>query len=472
MRSFKTRPITATMALIGTVSLLGLYSAMAREITFSIDWQGPAAAGPGPGFGIPDSFFGFPLDEGQILTPGLPGPPGPNPEFPGPLPPPGIMIDSAPGSPVGTVPGGLGILPSPLMGVEVDALSYGRDRGRRLVFSVDEFASGDVTIAPVFPDVQSEGAVGFAEASADQFRYLGPVAVTPFVAPIPGFGPGNTAISDGDGLFPWGGPGVGLIEPNPPTPGALLDPGDNLDALDADTGLADPFGPIYFSLDSRFADPLEVFPANTGTAGANGFVSGDVLITFAGGAPGVFIPAGVLGLDLIAGPDSDDLDGLALYENGDGLFGPNDVIYFSVRRGSAVIGAPDSLNGMPIEEGDILTLPIPGGVSPFPSIFIPAEALGLGTFRSGSAGAFAPFGDELDALDLPGCRLPGCDGPGADVDFDGDCDVDSVDLAILLSNFGAAGPFVTNTIGDADGDMDVDSTDLAALLSSFGLSCY
>ncbi|MEZ5975726.1 MAG: hypothetical protein R3E96_13060 [Planctomycetota bacterium] len=49
------------------------------------------------------------------------------------------------------------------------------------------------------------------------------------------------------------------------------------------------------------------------------------------------------------------------------------MLLFSVRRGSWVIGQPDSIFGIPIEEGDILTTPLPtamGGVSPFPGIFI------------------------------------------------------------------------------------------------------
>ena len=120
--------------------------------------------------------------------------------------------------------------------------------------------------------------------------------------------------------------------------------------------------PVYFSLDSGFADPLEVFPANSGSAIANGFASGaDILVTAAPGAvPAVFAPAGLLGLDL-AGPDTDDVDALVLAENGTGVYEPSVVFYdwaggatdflaFSVRRGSAIIGAIDSGPiGAPIE---------------------------------------------------------------------------------------------------------------------------
>jgi len=55
---------------------------------------------------------------------------------------------------------------------------------------------------------------------------------------------------------------------------------------------------------------------------------------------------------------------------------------------------------------------------------------------------------------------PACPG-----DLDGDNDTDSVDLNILLTDFGCAG---AGCIGDLDGDNDTDSTDLNILLTDFG----
>jgi hypothetical protein len=370
------------------VSIVLAAPALAQAPTFSIDFQGPM-------IGFPDSFVGAPITEGDILTTALPGPPGPNPPLPliGPLPP-GTMVGAFPGAP-GSFPGGLGILPGLFGCVEVDALSYGLDVLTAIsfgFFSVDEFAAGDgILIAP--PSVNTEGSLGAGEASADVFMYLGPLVATP---PGPPFG--NTAAIDGDGFAPSGAPGVGLFEPNPPTPFLLPDPGDNVDALDVRTYPPEPGGPIYFSLDAAFPDPLEPFPpANCGTAVGNGFSGADVLVSFPGFLPALAIPAAALGLDIL-GPDTDDLDAL-LWDDADGTgtLTAVDAIAFSVRRGSAVIGAPDSAFGVPIEEGDVLTVPAFAGG--FPAIFIAAEAAGLGTLRSGTAG---PFGaDDVDAIDLP-----------------------------------------------------------------------
>ncbi|MFP8876019.1 MAG: PEP-CTERM sorting domain-containing protein [Myxococcota bacterium] len=336
--------------------------------TFSIDLQGPS-------IGLADSFAGLPIDQGTILTTAPPGAPGPNPALPGPLPAPGMMAPGPflPPTPLGAVVG------------EVDAFSYGRDHGSNLLFSVDEFAIG---VAGAAPDVASEGSSGMMEASADVFAYLGPVVPTP-----PGVGAGNVQFYDGDGVAPGTNPGFGLIEANPASFG-LPDDGDNLDAFDNDTTLADVLGPLYFSLDAGFVDPLEGPPVNSGSAALLGVSPADVLVSPPGGFPFVAIPAATLGLDL-QGPGTDDLDALLFDDvDQDGLLSANDFILFSVRRGSAVIGVMDSMIGIPIVEGDILTQPTGAGGPP--AIFVPAEALGLVSAR----GKEEP-GDDLDALDLP-----------------------------------------------------------------------
>ncbi len=440
--------------LVGAAVAAAAVPAMA-QMTFSIDYQGPPISFPDACVGGP------PLTEGDILRTftGFP--------MPGPAPSPCIMIGAGPGglglplwpATVGHPPGIPGF-------VEVDAISYGRERPLRRppgpqaytwYFSVDEFSTG-VPIGPA-PDVFSEGFFGSMEASADIFTDTG-------VGPGPlcgvAFLPSSDSI-DGDGLFPFGAPGLGLMEPNPAGPG-VPDPGTNLDGLDIDTLTTAPgLFPVYFSLDAGFFDPMEGMP-NTASALGNGLgVGGDVYVTMAPGAfPMLFAPAMMLGLDLF-GPDTDDLDALVLWENGTGVYEPTpgpfgwlggaDMLLFSVRRGSAIIGMPDSLCGMPIDAGDILLPPPVAGMPP--GIWIPAEALGLATFRSGTMFT----NDDLDALDVT-CTLV--------ADLNLDSVVDLIDLSMLLANFGCAGP---GCVGDINFSGNVDLIDLSILLSQFGASC-
>lgn len=343
---------------VGLVALLTATTLAAAQPSFSVDLQGPLS--------IPS---GGPFCGADIL---VPTPPAPGP---GPLSLPTVAVPS----------GALGVFPGMQNAAELDALSYGMDDPEAgILFSVDEFAAGTPG-TPLPPAVWTEGAAGAGEASADVFTYLGPPGPVP-----PGQIFGNTATFDGDGFAPSGAPGLGLIEPNPPTQGMVPDPGDNIDALDS---LA-PQERIYFSLDTVFPDPLEVPGFNTGTAAANGFVGGDVLMTAPGAAARLYAPAIALGLDLM-GPDTDDLDGLMLWDTGViGEYEPGlDFLLFSVRRGSAVIGMPDAIFGAPIEEGDVL---VPTGPGAPPGIWVPGEAMGLATMRSGAAGPFGP--DDLDAL--------------------------------------------------------------------------
>jgi len=92
-----------------------------------------------------------------------------------------------------------------------------------------------------------------------------------------------------------------------------------------------------------------------------------------------------------------------VWDNGDGVFQPAaslfqwnqgtaDMVLFSVRRGSALVGQTDSLLGLPIEPGDILFNP--PGPGQRPRILIAAENMGLATERSGQVGE----GDDVDAM--------------------------------------------------------------------------
>ncbi len=385
--------------------------------TFSIDAQGPTVGGGA-------------VTEGDILT----------------------AIGTSMGSPpIAIVPAGgagLAIGATPAGHVELDALSYGLDprldpavsTSNDWFFSVDEFAVGLPGVAA--PSVTSEGALGKAEASGDIYT-----TATSSAAPIPPFVPGlNSLIIDADGSpFPGLGPGLNLFEPNPPTIATLPDTGDNVDAFDLDTPLHILFPlPVYFSLDGSTTDPIE-FPAglpafpNLGTATANSVLPGDILVTAAPGPLTVYAPAVTLGLDIAAPggvtalPDpGTDVDALVLWDDGDAVYQPTtgpyswlpggplpptDMLLFSIRRGSSYIGAIDVLQGLPIEEGDILIPvfdPVDGvlvqdGIEgDFDvGIYIAAEALGLATVRSGVPlfGALG-HGDDLTALDVLQAVIP------------------------------------------------------------------
>jgi hypothetical protein len=340
---------------------------------------------------------------------------------------PGLNDPAAILTPVGAgnFPPPASVIPSAALGlgllVELDALSYGTEpkllnspiAQHHWTFSVDEFAVGRPGVPG--PSVTTEGAFGATQAGSDIYRSS--QSPGPFL-PYPGI---NTGLYDGDGgLTPFAAPGLNLREPGFPTVGSI-DDGDNLDAWDIDEpAFAPVFGTpflqqIYFSLDSVFADPLEApLAINTGSAAAHGFVGGDVLVSgvFPGNPPSLYAAAAQLGLDQL-GPDHDDLDALVLWENGASGYQPTagpyswlngtDMLLFSVRRGSSVIGQTDSLLGLTIEEGDIL-VPM-GNPALLPGIFVPAEALGLVTKRSNTT-LFQGFADDLDALDVQQVPVP------------------------------------------------------------------
>ena len=89
-----------------------LASPAAAQMTFSIDWHGPTV-------GVPDTFGGVPITEGDLLmaAPGVPAL--------GPLPVPGIAYPHGPAG-LGLFPGCVGHPGGTPCVVEVDALSLGQ----------------------------------------------------------------------------------------------------------------------------------------------------------------------------------------------------------------------------------------------------------------------------------------------------------------------------------------------------------
>jgi hypothetical protein len=432
-----------TATLFAALTLGG--EAVAFQLTFSVTYEGPTISVLNSGQ-QPTR-----ITEADLLTFG-PGAPG-FPDAAGPLAPPRVVLH---GDVFGLINYNQcqGHPPGNPCGIEVDSISQGLDPqlvdfsqltgGRRLWFSVDEWAAGD-PISTTSPDVASEAPAG--DSSADIFVEFG-LGLGP-VGPSAGMGT-HVGVFDGDGVrsaAPAGNlyPGMGLIEPNTPMPG-LPDLGDDVDALDIATVLGFPPGGYFVSLDSAFFDPLEGVP-NTGTAALQGVSGADVLLVASpGAAPSVFASAAALGLDFF-GVDSDDLDALVLSENGDGVFQPSatpydwtsggtDMLLFSVRRGSAVIGSPDSIFGVPIEAGDVLTTPLSGGLSLFPGILFAAESLGLRTVRTHGGS----FGDDLNAMDISVAACFDCNNNGVE---------DSVDIST-----GASSDVDSNGIPDECEDID------------------
>ena len=404
-------------------------AAQSPKFHFSIDWQSASMGSP--------SSTGVPMLDGDIYRPATPS----ATPAPGLLPPPAVAAAHASdlGLPVGCSGRGPGIP----CAVEVDAYSQGQDfrfgpnlviTPGDLIFSVDEFAAGRPG-GPA-PNVRSEFVAH--DSAADTFGNLGSLPPGPFM-PMPGR---NIGMVDGDGAFSTSGytyPSIGLKEPTAPIPGPI-DSGDNQDALDvAQPGT--PSGlPHYFSLDGGRFDAREMLP-NSNAAAAAGQLPGDILVG-AAGSMAVWAPASALGLDRFT-PGADDLDALILWENGNGVADigtapyswdtGSDMIVFSVRRGSDVIGKPDSLFGLPIEEGDLLIPPVIGGLSAYPAIFIPGESLGLLTVRTHGV----LMGDDLDAADYLEGNL-----------FD--CDADGVEDAIAIAN-GTAPDVDRNGVPDGCG---------------------
>jgi len=424
------------------LALLAAAPGAEAQVRFSVDWNGPTVSAPACALPIE-------ITEGDILTP-CPGAPAL-----GPLAQPTIDITGgAGGLGLSLHSGCVGHPAGTICGVEVDALSFGFDfpitqagfLPGSLFWSSDEFAAGIVGSA-LAPNSPSEFACN--DVAADLMlkqEYMPPIPLFPLSTSTT-----HRGVLDGNGLAAGCGsayPGLGLVEPLIPSFGPLAS-GDNLDAFDHHE-LSVPIGTPYFSLDGGFPDPCTGLP-NSESAAMHGFVGGDILHVV-GGVATLWAPASMLGLDAF-GPDTDDLDALAIFESGNGVFEPtfgpygwssggSDMVLFSVRRGSAVIGMPDSLMGVPIEPGDILMPPTSPG--DFPAILVPAESLGLGAVRSGTvSGPCAAFGDELDALDARHRPLHDCNSNNVEDVIDialgtsGDLNLDGIpdECALFASSY-------------------------------------
>ncbi len=364
------------------------------ELTFSIDFSGPTINRPGDATGRP-------ITDGDLLvrTGGLFTPAGPQITFPA------IFLDRYDACE--------GHMPGVTCGLEVNAISFGRDARLRpnpayrfnVLFSVDEFSRGRQGAAGSSADVFSESAG--AEASTDLY-FSSLVGAGPFTAQA------NRAYADGDGNRVQQGAasvfGLGLVEPTIPEP-STLDSGDNIDAVEYGEAFQASSDRLFFSLESGRARCFEQ-GSSFDSAGnqvvlgsATPASSADVLVWSAAlGGVAVYASAAELGLDQFQ-VSEDDIDALMVFENGQFGYTPpvnlydwnssqgSDLILFSVRCGSNIVGQIDPVTNRAISEGDIL-IKLDNG-SLLPQVFIPAEALGL---RSTAAGDLV--NDELNALDI------------------------------------------------------------------------
>lgn len=246
-RTTTTTCITSLLA----ISCLASRARSQTQVTISVDFRGSTIARP-------DSATSTPITEGDVLRAA-----SGSPAF-GPLPAPAIVLNGG-NLGITAYPTCVGHAPGSPCGVEVDALSFGRDArfdntipagqpGRaRIYFSVDRLATGvSATGGP--PNVFSEGANGANEAGADVFTpyatVLGPIAPT---TPAP-----NVGVFDGNGLTSTSGSlyrGFGLREfPIGPAPF------DNIDALSMEPIPTGTNAAVYFSLDPAFTDPQTGLP--------------------------------------------------------------------------------------------------------------------------------------------------------------------------------------------------------------------
>ncbi len=346
-----------------------------------------------------------------------------------------------------TVSAGCAPGPGSGCGVEVDALAVGNDElppGRRgcFKFSVSRDSRGFQVGAGVRPSVFSEGASGAGEAGSDVFVDLGIGVLTSAPPLAPATPPvGNVGAFDGDGCRSSSGsayPGLGLAE--------IGAPADELDALEMDQIDLCGCG-VFFSLSASSASAQSPFP------GIGTLVGGDILLAYSSPCTGSsntvlrVHSAASLGLDLF-GPNTDDVDALALTELSGPSCGappfPGVPILFSVARGSAVLGLPDSRYGVPIEPDDILEPPLAPTVPP--RIYIPAEVLGLKTMRTHG------FADDLDGLVVTSLLLCDCDGNAQE---------DAVDIALGASDCERNGVIDSCEFTDCNGNAVHDACDIA-----------
>jgi len=299
-------------------------------------------------------------------------------------------------------------VPSPLVnGFFVNALSENSpvfDNRVSLDFSVDRVSAG-------LPGTAVNAEFGFFQQPGDIYRttlsfpsasmFVGTLpAGVGYVGPLPhvGVGGGNTLVLDESALTltPGIGPG-GLLPAGVPAPPIFPGTHDNVDSFEWNA-----FDVTGDMLNDRWM----YFSMNPDQALAVGTSAADIYdVAHLGGVtpPVTFAVSGTMGLDIVAGLNSDDVDALVLWDqgqlggpawNGPGGQAQTDYALFSLGPGSI------SLAQWGLSAADVFFTDFNG------SFALYASALDLGLV--GIPGF--DLGDNVDALDvvpIPGAVLLG-----------------------------------------------------------------
>jgi hypothetical protein len=190
-----------------------------------------------------------------------------------------------------------------------------------------------------------------------------------------------------------------------------------------------------------------VFYANTADDGSQMGISGGTLSVLfsdvAGGATGVYVPAGTLDW----GPGNIDADPL--------FVDPNNGDYHLLTGSPCIDAGANAL-----VSADYADLDGDGDVDEFTPFDLDYEGRFFDDPNTPDSGCGSVAIVDMGAYEFGGTGPQPCVG-----DFDGDGDVDLSDLAELLGSYGV------DADGDLDCDGDTDLTDLATLLAAYGDEC-
>ena len=322
--------------------------------------------------------------------------PGGGPPYVGPFSPNTGAPNPTP-APPGALQGTLGLQP----GDDIISVSFGRDGGNVLLFSVDPAAVGAAgtavryasTTSPQTPALDIFGGVPSngggdpgAEAAGDiyyspQVTLFGGGTVLLGIPPAPASS-NSLALDEID---------LGLQAPAV-RHSSLGAPEDDLDALEADDAAR-----VDANTDGRIDSGKYVFFTLSPTSPSITPLTANNIYVSTGPTPFAFGPyaVGLTNIGLLAG---DVIDALVLYDNGplgtgapDGIVNTGDEALFSLAAGSPSLGA-----------GANPAMPGAGPFSPGDVFYTSFNPLSIGMY-AGYSSLGLLFADELDALDIGYC---------------------------------------------------------------------